>query len=219
MQTHALRSLPSNLQSNLPSICTLQSAICPLNGGLLTTAIVFLVIFVPMLLEASRARRNEHTQRARGGVEPPGDVYVLMRTAYPALFLAILGEGVLGGTPSSGTLIAGGALFGAAKTLKWWAIRSLGSCWTFRVIVVPGAPLVASGPYRYTRHPNYLAVMGEIAGAAVMTGARVTGPVAAVLFGALMLRRMAVENRALADAAARAANGARLAESRRATQA
>src|SRR5258706_519374 len=47
-----------------------------------------------MLIEAWRAARNEHAQRARGGVEPPGDVYKLMRIVYPGAFLAMFAEGV-----------------------------------------------------------------------------------------------------------------------------
>ena len=46
------------------------------------------------------------------------------------------------------------------------------------MIVVPGDPLVASGPYRYLRHPNYVGVVGELVGAALMTRALITGPLA-----------------------------------------
>ena len=49
----------------------------------------------------------------------------------------------------------GALLFIASKALKYWAIRSLGARWSFRVLVLPGRPLVASGPYRYVRHPIY----------------------------------------------------------------
>jgi methyltransferase len=65
------------------------------------------------------------------------------------------------------------------------------------VIVVPGDSLVASGPYRYLRHPNYVGVVGEFIGTALMTGAIVTGPLALLGFGALLWRRIAVEERAL----------------------
>src|SRR5437867_3598589 len=107
-----------------------------------------------MGVEAVRASRNEAIQRASGGIEPAGDVYPLMRVAYPAAFLAMLAEGVARGGPSSGSLIAGVVLFAAAKALKWWAIAALGDFWTFRVIVVPDARLVRTGPYRLLRHPN-----------------------------------------------------------------
>jgi methyltransferase len=69
-------------------------------------------------------------------------------------------------------------------------------------VVVPGAGLVRRGPYRFLRHPNYLAVVLELIGAAVMTGAVVSGPLFVVLFSALLRRRIAVEDRAL-DAASR----------------
>ena len=150
-----------------------------------------------MLLEARLAAHNERAQRARGGVESRGDVYRLMAVAYPAAFLAMIVEGAVRGGPPPFALAAGIAVFAAAKALKWWAIGSLGACWTFRVIVVPGGARVATGPYRYVRHPNYVAVAGELAGAALMAGARVAGPLATALFLTLILKRIAVENRAL----------------------
>lgn len=88
-------------------------------------------------------------------------------------------------------------MFGLAKALKGWAISSLGTRWTFRVLVPPGDRLVASGPYRFLRHPNYLAVGGEIAGAALLVGAFFSGVVFLAGFGWLMRRRIAVEERAL----------------------
>jgi methyltransferase len=65
------------------------------------------------------------------------------------------------------------------------------------VLVLPDAPLVTSGPYRVLRHPNYLAVAGEIAGVAMIVFAPVTGAVALASFGWLMLKRIRVEERAL----------------------
>lgn len=150
-----------------------------------------------MLVEARRAARNERAQRARGGVEPPGDVYGLMRIVYPGAFLAMLAEGAVRGAPPPGVLLVGAMVFTGGKALKWWAILSLGSFWTFRVIVVPGAPLVARGPYRFVRHPNYVGVVGELAGAAAIAGAPVAGVVAAGFFVALLVKRIAVEERAL----------------------
>lgn len=156
-----------------------------------------LAVFFPMLCEATLAARHERAQRARGGIEPAGDVYRLMQAAYPGAFLAMIGEGAARGGSSSGALITGVVLFAGAKALKWWAIHALGSSWTFRVIVVPGAALVRRGPYRFVRHPNYLAVVGELVGVALMSGAILTGPAAVGLFGALLLKRIAVEERAL----------------------
>ena len=171
--------------------------------------LLLIVVFVPMLVEARRAARNERAQRQRGGVEPPGDVYALMRVAYPGAFLLMIGEGLwrhawdeprLTMPTMLPMLLVGLALFVAAKALKWWAIVTLGPCWTFRVVVVPGAPRVVGGPYAYLRHPNYVAVVLELAAVALMSGARVSGPVATLAFGVLMMKRMSVEERALRQA-------------------
>jgi methyltransferase len=159
------------------------------------------VVYIPMIVEARRAARNERDQRARGGVEPPDDVYAAMRVAYPALFFAMIAEAAVRGMPGRQLVAAGLALFAVGKALKWWAIVTLGRFWTFRVIVVPGASLVARGPYRFLRHPNYAGVVLELLGVAVMTGAAVSGPLAIVLFGVLLKRRISVEQRALASSA------------------
>jgi methyltransferase len=163
--------------------------------------ILSVIVFGFMLVEAARASANERAQRARGGREPAGDVYTLMRIAYPAAFLAMLVEGAWRGAPPRSVVLAGAAVFLIAKALKWWAIVSLGTFWTFRVIVVPGTRLVAAGPYRWLRHPNYAAVMGELAGVALMTAALVSGVAGIVTFGWLVICRVSVEERALREAA------------------
>jgi len=155
------------------------------------------LVFAFMLVEASRAARNERLQRARGGIEPDGDVYATMQVAYPGIFVAMIAEAAWRGAQPGPASAVGLVVFAAAKTLKWWAIRELGQAWTFRVIVVPASKAIASGPYRYLRHPNYVAVVGEIVGVALMTGAVVAGPLSLVIFGALLARRIALENRAL----------------------
>lgn len=163
-------------------------------------AILLIVIFFPMLVEARRAAANERAQRRRGGVEAPGDVYAIMRVAYPVVFVAMIAEGLWRATPPTGLFFVGLSVFAATKALKWWAIVTLGEFWTFRVIVVPGATLVASGPYAYLRHPNYVAVVGELVAVWLMANARVTGPIATVAFGLLILKRISVEERALRHA-------------------
>src|SRR4051812_34646639 len=137
---------------------------------------LFLLVFGAMLIEARRAAANERVQRSRGGIEPRQDVYAFMQVAYPGVFLAMIGEGLFHPTPSRSVLVLGAIVFLAGKFLKWWAIVALGPFWTFRVIVVPGAALVSRGPYRYLRHPNYLGVVGELVGVALVAGAPVAGP-------------------------------------------
>lgn len=163
-------------------------------------AVALLVaLFAVMALEARRSAGNERRQRARGGIEPAGDVYALMRIAYPGLFLVLAGESVWRGPAPVAWVGLGALTLVAAKALKWWAILTLGDCWTFRVIVVPGMPVVRSGPYRFMPHPNYVGVIGEFVGAALLLHARVTGPLAVLAFGLLIRRRLDVEHRAMVE--------------------
>jgi methyltransferase len=155
------------------------------------------IVFVPMLFEAVLSRRNERQLRAMGAAEPHDDVYWLMQVAYPAVFVAMLVEGWRHGPLVDVHVAAGFALFIGAKLLKYWAILTLGVRWTYRVLVPPGSTRVLVGPYRLLRHPNYLAVLGEITGAALIAHAPVTGAIAALGFGALLLLRVRVEERAL----------------------
>jgi methyltransferase len=152
---------------------------------------------VVMLGELFVSRANERTLRDRGAVEPPADVYRMMAWAYPLGFVAMGIEGSFFGPPPGATTLAGTAVFVAAKALKFWAIAALGTRWTFRVLVLPSVPLVAHGPYAWLRHPNYVAVIGELAGFAVLVGAPVAGVLSVAGFGLLIWRRIAVEEQAL----------------------
>ena len=159
----------------------------------LTLAAVLLV----MVGEAVLSAHNERVLRQRGAVEPPGDVLPIMRWAYPACFIAMALEGAMAGPAPRDALAAGLVIFGFAKALKMWAISTLGIRWTFRVLVLPDAPLVTRGPYQLIRHPNYVAVLGEIVGVALLVWAPVSGLLSLAGFGALLYRRITVEDRAL----------------------
>ena len=159
--------------------------------------LTFAIVIALMLAEANLSRRHDRRLRARGASEPSGDVYRSMQVAYPAAFAIMAIEGAVGGTSGFPWWHAGLSVFVAAKALKYWAIATLGTRWTFRVLVLPDEPLVTSGPYRVLSHPNYVAVIGELCGIAGMMGAWLTGVVACAGFGSLILRRIAVEARAL----------------------
>jgi methyltransferase len=155
------------------------------------------LVFVPMLLETGRSHRNARALLARGAVEAHDALFPVMQVAYPACFVAMIVEGWMRPAAPGLAAIAGGAVFVLAKALKYWAIASLGHFWSFRVLVLPGAPLVTTGPYRWLRHPNYVGVAGEIVGIALLAWAPVTGVIGFALFGALLLARIRVEERAL----------------------
>lgn len=155
------------------------------------------VALLIMLAEHRMSTRHERLLRARGAVEPPDAVYSTMRWAYPAVFVAMAVEGMVFGPASRRVFVAGIAVFAIAKVVKLWAITTLGERWTYKVLVLPGVPLVITGPYRFVRHPNYVGVVGELVGMALITGARVTGPLALVFFSWLLTRRIQAEERAL----------------------
>jgi methyltransferase len=160
---------------------------------------ILLVVFSLMLVEARVSTRNERALRRKGAIEPPDDVYRAMQVLYPVAFLAPAIEGWLRGAPPPGVWTAGFALFVGAKALKYWVIRTLGERWTFKVLVPPGSHRTRRGPYRVLAHPNYVAVAAEILGAGFLVGGPVSAIILTAAFGALILRRIRVEERALSQ--------------------
>ncbi len=160
--------------------------------------IVLLAVVVMMLGELWLSTSNERVLLANGAVEADDPVYSMMRIAYPGVFIAMAVEGVISGVELGPLTFAGVALMFLAKALKFWAIASLGVRWTYKVLVMPALPLVSAGPYQWMRHPNYVAVVGELIAMALMTHARVTGPLGTLLFGWLLWRRIAAEEQAMA---------------------
>ena len=155
------------------------------------------VLFAAMIAEANLAARHDRALRAAGAVEPRDDVYPVMQIVYPASFLAMLGEGYWRGAEPGAIFALGAAVFVAAKALKYWAIATLGARWTFRVLVPPGSSRILRGPYRWFTHPNYIGVMGELIGLAIAMRSVVAGSIAVVGFAVILMRRIAVEERAL----------------------
>jgi methyltransferase len=159
-------------------------------GALILTVVL-------MLVELRISTRNEHLLRARGALAPPDPAYAAMRWAYPGLFGMMALEGLLSGPVGGSVLLPGLVIFAVGKILKAWVIRSLGARWTYRVFVVPGEPLVTRGPYRWLRHPNYVAVTAELLGFALIVGAWWSGIFATLCFAALLRRRIRSEEDAL----------------------
>jgi methyltransferase len=169
-----------------------------------SVAIAGVTVLAALLIMAGEAvlsSFNERLLRSKGAIEPPDDVIGKMRWAYPLSFIAMGVEGAVTGPAPRDVLMWGLALFGFAKALKLWAIASLGSRWSYRVLVLPGAPLIKTGPYRFLSHPNYLAVVGEIVSVAVIVWAPITGVLATIGFGLLMIKRIRIEDRALSRGA------------------
>jgi methyltransferase len=88
-------------------------------------------------------------------------------------------------------------LFLLIEAGRVWVLRTLGSRWTTRIIVMPGEQLVESGPYRFVDHPNYLVVIGEIAVLPLVFGLWHVALIFSLLNAMILAIRIGAENRAL----------------------
>ena len=159
------------------------------------------LVAVERLAELLVARSHLAWARARGGVEygrahypwlvlahtgllvaAPLEVWLLHRPFLPAL-----------GWPMLAVVLA-------AQALRWWCIATLGRRWNTRVVVVPGLPLVRHGPYRWLRHPNYVAVVAEGIALPLVHSAWLTAIAFNAANAVLLRKRVRVENAALAQA-------------------
>ena len=154
------------------------------------------------LAELAISARNARRLRARGGVESGAGHYPVMVGVHAVFLAAAPLEVILldrGFIPTLGFSML--ALFALTLALRYWVIATMGEHWCTRVVVLPGVPLVATGPFRILRHPNYLAVAVEVPALALVH----TAWISAMIFGglnALVLRtRIQVENAALTAAA------------------
>lgn len=144
------------------------------------------------------SRRNERRLRARGAVEVGRGHYPAMVAFHAALLAACLVEPALRPAPWPWSVVlAAAAAVLLSQGLRWWAVAALGGRWTTRVLVLPGAPLVRSGPYRWVRHPNYLAVVAEVAALPLACGAWRTAVLGTIVNGVILSVRIPVEERAL----------------------
>ena len=92
--------------------------------------------------------------------------------------------------------------FIALQALRIWVIATLGERWTTRIIILPGAPLVAKGPYRYLSHPNYAVVAAEIAALPLAFGLPAYAALFTALNAAVLFIRIRAENEVLRQAGA-----------------
>jgi methyltransferase len=161
------------------------------------TPAILLLIFVTAerLIELWWARSNTRRLRALGAVEHAPGHYPLIVVLH-AVWLA--GLWLLGWSEavSPGWL----AVFIALQLLRAWVLITLGRRWTTRILVLPGAPLVRTGPYRFLSHPNYAVVAGEIAVLPLCLGLGWYALVFSILNAGVLLIRIRAEAAALSGA-------------------
>ena len=155
------------------------------------------VLAVQRLGELAWSKRNERRLRERGAVEYGRSHYPAMVALHVGWLASTLVEARRpSAVPQRVRALALGA-FVVAQPLRYWAIASLGDRWSTRVLVPPGEAPLTSGPYRYVDHPNYVAVVVELAAMPLALGAWRTAAWATIANAEVLRRRVRVERRAL----------------------
>jgi methyltransferase len=156
-------------------------------------AIVLAAMVAERLAELAVAQRNTARLRARGASEfgrRHYPLFVILHTAWLATIAWLVANGA---QPDWRIL----AIFALLLPARLWIMASLGPRWTTRILTLPGAARVTTGPYRLCRHPNYVVVALEIAVLPLAFGAwRIAGAFS-LANAALTLWRIQVEDTAL----------------------
>jgi methyltransferase len=152
------------------------------------------LVAMQRLIELAQARRNTARMRRLGAMEADAGAYPLYVLLH-AGWLTSLAVFVPAATRPDSPLIC---IFGLLQLGRIWVIVSLGRYWTTRIITLPDAPLVRTGPYRCFRHPNYVLVVAEIAVLPLAFGAVAIAATFSALNLILIARRIRIEERVLA---------------------
>ena len=144
---------------------------------------VVVALVIQRALELRLARRNQRRAQARGAREFGARHYPAFFLLHGAWLLAWPLEGWSRGTFAWPWLVP----LLSAQLLRYWAIASLGERWNTRVLMVPGDAPLRRGPYRMLSHPNYVAVVIELAAVPLVFGAHVTAVVASIANLVLLL--------------------------------
>jgi methyltransferase len=150
------------------------------------------------LLEMRISKRNQRALAARGAPPVPEPLFRAMVALHTGVLIAAGLEVLLLGRPATPAVaIPALALVGLANLLRIWVIATLGAHWNVRVVRSMPFGVVTSGPYRWIRHPNYVAVFVELAALPLVHGAALTAAVGAALHVAILRRRIALEESVL----------------------
>lgn len=166
------------------------------SGGVYLALLALIV--VERLVELFVSRRHMARALRAGAVEHGASHYRAMQALHALFLVACALEASVfpHALPRWAWLLALGALL-FAQALRGWTIATLGERWTTRVIIWPAAPPVVGGPYRFLRHPNYLAVVIEFVAIPLVGGAILTALVFTALNAWLLQTRIRIEERAL----------------------
>ena len=155
--------------------------------------IILAAVTLQRAAELFLSRHNTRKLMARGAIEVAPGHYPLIVAVHAAWLISLW----VFGRQQPVDLVALGGYF-ILQGFRVWILRTLGSRWTTRIIVLPGKSLVMAGPYRFLSHPNYAVVAGEIAVLPLALNLPLLAVVFTILNAAVLAIRIRAENRALA---------------------
>jgi methyltransferase len=168
-------------------------------------AIILGALVAERFFELAIARRNARIAFSRGAVEYGRGHYPVMVAMHAAFIASCAIEGLFFPSAIPAAIVWSAiACECGAQFIRYWVIATLGDRWNTRIIVTPGAAAITGGPFAIVRHPNYIAVVIEIAAVPLIGGAIVTACVFTIANLALLTVRIRAEERALGDDWARA---------------
>jgi methyltransferase len=150
------------------------------------------------LFHLALAARFAKQSLARGAIERGRAHYPMMAVFHACFLISAAAEAILLRRSFPGVVgwIALGGAAGA-QALRYWSVAALGERWNTRIIVIPESAPVCRGPYRFIRHPNYLAVIIEIACIPLIRGCWITAVVFSAGDAALLRVRIREEEAAM----------------------
>lgn len=160
-----------------------------------------LLVLLQRGLEELYSQHNTRRLLRQGAYEVGQDYYPVVASAHLG-WIAGLALLVPADAPVHPSLVAA---FLALQPMRYWIIATLGRFWTHRIITLPGAAVVARGPYRILRHPNYAVTLAETLLLPLAFGQLALGVVFAAIWAAVLHYKIALEERALAGRPSRGA--------------
>jgi methyltransferase len=148
-------------------------------------------------VELIAAKKNERIIRCMGAVEYDVKGYRFIVMMHTFFFISLLIEFLTFSKVINQFWYIFFSIFLFAQVIRYWALISLGIFWNTKILVIPGTELINKGPYKYLRHPNYLAVIIELAVIPLIFSCYFTSILFSIMNIVVLVRRIKIEEKAL----------------------
>lgn len=155
------------------------------------------IVVVQRIVELAVAKNHSKKMFGMGAVEYDGRGYRFIVLLHTVFFSSMIFEYFYLSRNLNTYWYILASIFLIAQVLRYWAIKTLGIRWNTRIIVLRGSPLIKSGPYKYLNHPNYIAVVTELASLPLIFSCYITAVIFSILNFFVLKRRVGIEENAL----------------------